>query len=339
MAQDRAQSEIKYAITNDTVTVITDDGSTVTVKRGEPNFASLRDALLSGDWRRARENVTVKKKIADWAKGRFSYDEVTACFAFDGRPVPSELNERIIEMATRDEDPQSLFNFFERLSRNPSMRSVEQLFKFLKHVGIPITDAGTFLAYKGVNQNLTDKHTGKFDNSPGKTHKMPRNQISDDPRHACHVGFHVGSESYAKGFGERVVVCEVDPENVVCVPYDCSEQKMRVCEYTVIGHHGCTLPTTAIGREDVPAPQSEPPAAAEQNDLAAEVTAVTASARSVPAKYERFLAMTPAQLLTVPYKELREYATHGLKIVGASKITGGRTAIVNKILELIGAPA
>ena len=52
---------------------------------------------------------------------------------------------------------------------------------------------------------------------------------------------HVGALAYAitfcSGGGSRIVICEVDPENVVCVPYDCSQQKMRVCEYKVIGHH------------------------------------------------------------------------------------------------------
>ena len=139
-------------------------------------------------------------------------------------------------MASEGKDPTIVMNFWERLSKNPSYRSVQQLWSFLRHQGIPMVPDGCFLAYKGVRSDFKDAHSGKFDNKPGAIHSMPRNKISDDPKEACHEGFHVGALQYAKDFSDRVVVCKVSPEDVVCVPYDHSAQKMRVCKYEVVGN-------------------------------------------------------------------------------------------------------
>src|SRR5262249_46214547 len=144
---------------------------------------------------------------------------------------------RIVAMATNGENPTILFRFWERLSKNPSYRSVNQLYTFMKHSGIPLTTEGKILTYKAVRSDYRDCHSGKFDNHPGVTQKMPRNKISDDPQVACDEGFHVGAMGYVRNFGgsgSRIVVCEVDPENVVSIPHDARSQKMRVCEYKVI---------------------------------------------------------------------------------------------------------
>ena len=95
------------------------------------------------------------------------------------------------------------------------------------------SEDGCFLAYKGVNDDYTDVHTGKIINRVGRTVTMERNRISDDPSVGCHTGLHVGSEDYATGFGSRTVICKVNPRDVVSVPLDCECQKMRVCEYSV----------------------------------------------------------------------------------------------------------
>jgi hypothetical protein len=179
-------------------------------------------------------------------------------FTYNGASLPTELNQRVIKMATAGDDPTALFNFWERLQKNPSKRSVDQLFSFLSHQGIPFEKDGTFLAYKGVRSDLKDAHSGKFDNSPGNVHEMPRNQISDDPNHACHEGFHVGALAYASGFSQRVVICRVDPEHVVCVPYDASAQKMRVCKYEVIGfHNGQELSSTVHTEPEYDEPECD----------------------------------------------------------------------------------
>lgn len=45
---------------------------------------------------------------------------------------------------------------------------------------------------------------------------------------------HFGGHEYASTFGPRMVLVRVDPADLVCVPFDCSQGKVRVCRYWVL---------------------------------------------------------------------------------------------------------
>lgn len=79
----------------------------------------------------------------------------------------------------------------------------------------------------------TDKHTGKMNIKLGQPVKMERTKCDADPKIDCSYGLHVGATKYVERFadnGNAVLVCLVNPANVVAVPeYDHS--KMRVSEY------------------------------------------------------------------------------------------------------------
>lgn len=436
-----------YTISNDSVTVVC-NGVPHTVREGASNYTSLRSAVLwaaqvtennspreeviTEAWAEVEKHLTPKLSIETWAKGLFSV-QGEAVF-YNGKALPSELNSRIFAMAGAGESPEPLFRFWERLQKNPSYRSVNSLWPFLRHAGIPLTEDGCILAYKGVNRDYTSKYgvdSDKIDYHPGNKPKMPRNEVSDDPETPCHAGIHVGSLSYAKEYASsdgRVIICKVAPENVVCVPKDKSWQKMRTCEVEVVGHYGDQLPSTTILGSDIPQARvdfiegpepgdddydsyhrnyGELPLTGEDDEeenetvfediptndnqkqlrfdrvreaadrafqppTAPNVIPYPKSAPAVPesiappefldemiqegkrknpefghlvekatAKREksrkakhRFDRMDLAKLLEQPIQELRDYATHTLQIVGASKIRGGRPALVNTILEL-----
>ncbi len=362
---------VQYTISNESITVVW-EGKPHVVQKGSPHFAGLRDAILSEKWDDIPNHLTVAKTLASWAKGKFALDEGREIFSYEGRELPQTINRRIIAMATAGEDPTRMFRFFERLNKNPSMRSVEQLYPFLEHQNIPITPDGCFLAYKGVNANYTDHHTGTIDNKPGVINKLPRNQISDDPREACHFGFHVGARGHAQGYGNRMIVCKVDPEHVVCVPYDSGQQKMRVCEYTVVGNYGDDLPSTVYDEADLPPDAPEEPAAeaspedsepeavhedfeedekeeqedegklfdTEKGEVVPEESSVepvkTAGGLEIPKKYAARAAKPVDELMQMSLDDLRELATYGLKIIGASKIRGGKSTLVARIVEVRG---
>lgn len=314
-----------FTLTQESLTIIW-NGRTTTVRKGAPNFKALREAIMEEEWDRVPGLLTIAKSLSSWAKGRFTVQGDTVLF--DGQSIPQELNRRIGEMAAKNEDPASLFNFWEKLQKNPSARSVQQLWPFLNHQGIPLTKEGNLLAYKGVNDDYTDRHTGTVDNSPGAVNEMPRNKISDDPNEGCHFGFHVGALEYAGSFGNRTVVCEVDPADVVCIPYDSSFQKMRVCKYKVIGNHNGEL-LSDTSHEDDPYYEELDEAAAEvQDDVPA------AAKSSVPRKYQKYQKLTMSELLDYSMDDLRRYASQGLKIVGAYKIPGGKVALVAAIMKV-----
>lgn len=291
------------------------------------------------------------KSLQTWAQGQFTLEGKQ--FSYKGKELPFSLNERIIEMATRGEAPTPFFNFWERLQKNPSFRSVNQLWDFLKHEGIPLLEDGCFLAYKSVRSDYMDHHSGQWSNKPGTTNQMPRNEISDDPKVECHEGFHVGALGYASSFGgsssKRIIVCKIDPEDVVCVPYDSSQQKMRVCKYTVIGNHNDqALPSTTYvadeydvtdedrdeeGAEPAVTRVAEPKGKKGDEEVTKkEKPKVTSTPVKVPTKFNKYQEMGMDKLMQCSIEELRQYAGKGLQIIGASKIPGGKTALVSKIL-------
>lgn len=236
-----------YTQTNESITVML-EGNPYTIKREQDNWDKVRLAIFNEDWDSLGSLVSPKIPIENWASGEFTVED--NLIMYDGEPIAQQLNERILEMAEAGSDPSFMFAFWERLQQNPSSRSVEQLYPFMAHKGIPIVEGGYFLAYKGVNADFTDCHSGKVDNSPGVVNEMKRNRISDDPNHACHFGFHVGDESYATSFGSRTVVVRVDPADVVCIPFDAGQRKMRVCKYEVIGIYGGQLLPNTSFKED-----------------------------------------------------------------------------------------
>ncbi|MNR59585.1 hypothetical protein D3C85_1808710 [compost metagenome] len=71
---------------------------------------------------------------------------------------------------------------------------------------------------------------------------MPRHMVNDDSDQLCSAGLHLCSKSYLPHFGgERVMVCAVDPADVVSIPKDYYSMdgekvlaKMRCCKYEVV---------------------------------------------------------------------------------------------------------
>lgn len=344
-------NELTYTVTSEAISVVS-EGKPYTVRKGAANFQPLKDALHREDWNTARGYLTVAKGVETWAKGAFRVTDGQVLYK--DTLVPAALNGRILAMAAEGNDPTPILRFWEKLQANPSWRSVTQLFTFMQHSGIPIDEDGNVLAYKAVREDHRDFHSGKFVNEPGATLEMARNQISDDPREACHEGFHVGALSYAQNFGgdnRRIVICRVDPADVVSVPYDESARKMRVSKYTVVGYFGAQLPDTTISHVDLGVgsyadPYVDDPDEDEvedhdddqewDDDDDGDTTEAAPKAKKAPAATDRGTldVMDDVDLMEQPLDVLRGYAARDLKIASASKIPGGKRALVARILEV-----
>jgi hypothetical protein len=129
-----------------------------------------------------------------------------------------------------------LTRFVEKLMDNPSRRAVNELYAFLEHKNMPLTPDGNFLAYKGVRSDFTDWHSGQFTNKVGDVNEMPRRNVCDNANIGCSDGFHAGSLDYARQYGNggHLMVVEIDPADVVSVPLDCDQQKLRTSKYKVV---------------------------------------------------------------------------------------------------------
>lgn len=223
-------------ISKNVINVTFPDGTSKAVHATSPRYGIAIEALKrNADEAELRSILDGNLYVKHWAEGRFEItDNKVIWLSHPEFPIPQGLADRLLEYAANGYPAEAFVKFLDRLLENPSNRSVETFLSFVERHGLTITERGTFMAYKGCNSDLKDVHTGTFDNSPGTRHKMPRQLVSDDPAHACHVGFHCGSWEYANNFGVRMVLVEVDPKDLVCVPYDCDCQKIRCCEYLVV---------------------------------------------------------------------------------------------------------
>lgn len=156
--------------------------------------------------------------------------------------LPKVLGNRLLEFVAEGLPTEPIVKFCKRLSLNPSHISVQRLFDCLEHNHHPLLPDGRFLAWRRVKQNsdgkLVDFKTGKFDNSVGQAPRMKRNEVDENNNKACSHGLHVSSYDYAMynymGSQGLMIEVAVDPADVVAVPRDYGNQKMRVCAYEVL---------------------------------------------------------------------------------------------------------
>lgn len=221
--------------------IISDDGSITLIWRGKCNVIG-------------REHVNYDKIVAALKSGMYDdldglldvpslverIDNVTVqngeVFYGDER-IGGVVANKIIQFIAEDLPYKPLARFLSKLMENPSSRSVDELYGFLAHQGMAITEDGDFLAYKGVRSDFKDKWSGTIDNSPGQKPAMARRKVDDDCRRTCSHGLHVGSHAYATkwaGSDGKVVLVKVNPANAVSVPADHNAEKLRVWTYEVL---------------------------------------------------------------------------------------------------------
>jgi hypothetical protein len=246
---------------------------TKTLRKGTPAFERALSAIRDKDMpalvdAMAHAEIVVQRNIDRFPDRGVELRDGGVWI--DKKPLPPELSKRIVAYAEQELPYDSLIKFWRKLAKNPSYRAVQGLFRFLAKNHFPITEDGNFLAYKGVNPDWTDCHSGTFDNRPGMTPSMDRNEVDEDPAQACSRGLHVASHhyahvNYATPSGGHTIVVSVDPKDVVAVPSqsldglataqsrDDNDEKMRVCKYVVVAESEGELTDEVVhvgGRED-----------------------------------------------------------------------------------------
>ena len=220
----------------------------ISIKRTVSRYPELLSALLSDDFDEASFLKLITKlatsDIETASDGKMSVvnGKLEATVSADGSDdqilvLPTDIQARVIQLMREGVSYEYLEKFWRRCLSNPNRGSTEQLYAFLIHNRLTITDDGCFLAYKAVKNDFTDFRTGTFDNSPGRVVSMPREQVTFDPNIACSFGLHVSTLGYARAFGGAncvIVVAKVDPADVVSVPFDYDNQKIRTCRYEVL---------------------------------------------------------------------------------------------------------
>ncbi len=216
------------------------DGKQHTILASNPLFASAVSAFQIKDFDALMLALEPSRKFLN-LYAKYEQIEVKDGSVFvDGDSIQSVVADRIINFLADGVDCLPIFKFITRLQLNPSKRAVDELYTFLEHKHLPLTETGTFLAYKAVRNDFTDKHTGKFFNGVGEVLSMPRNKVDDDKNVGCSYGFHAGTLEYASNFAcgsDKLVLVEIDPADVVSIPTDCEFQKLRTCRYKVVAEY------------------------------------------------------------------------------------------------------
>lgn len=209
------------------------NGNPVIVDSTHMNYEGVKQALRDQDWESAVTLSSVKNAVAKLSEGKVTIegDEVL----FNGTVIHNALTRRIMALFNDGFPITHMCKFMERIDANPSYRARNELYGFLEACNLPITDDGCFLAYKKIRSDWKDCYTGTIDNSIGQKPTMPRRDVNEDPNQTCSAGLHVCSYSYLESYGgDRIVAVKVDPADVVAVPTDYNNAKMRVCAYEVV---------------------------------------------------------------------------------------------------------
>lgn len=225
-------SAIGKILTRDAMTLVLPTLShPYTMSREHRYFDDLLSAVKSKDIDAIMKVINLAEQVEEYSEGLVTVKNGKVLY--EGERVSNAIADRILELYRMEEDWTFMARFLENLMLNPSYQSREELYLFLEECKMPITDDGRFLAYKWIDKNFKDTHSGQFNNTPGNVVSMPRSEVDDNRQHTCSSGLHVCSHKYTK-FGTILVLVAVNPKDVVSVPYDYDNGKMRVCEYEVL---------------------------------------------------------------------------------------------------------
>jgi len=208
----------------------------ITIDASHMNFDAVVEALRLGNFDDALTMASVTSYINKASGGDVVVNDDGVFYK--GQQVRGYLANKLMQFLEEGLPLDHYCLFMSNLMSNPSATSIAELYLFLEAGNLPITEDGCFLAYKAVRGNFRDKHTGTIDNSPGALIKrLERNQVDDNRERTCSFGYHAAAYEYAKNFlagsGDRMIAVKINPADVVSVPSDYNNQKLRCTFYTI----------------------------------------------------------------------------------------------------------
>jgi hypothetical protein len=164
--------------------------------------------------------------------------------------LPPSLNKTLVAMYEQDESSIApLIKFWEKVRLNPSYRVNRCLFDFIEANNIVINENGNLIMYKIVARTsdpevFLDLYTRKIEHRFGiELEPMERKDVNDDITVTCSQGKHVCSWQYLPHYGscvngkDAILLCEVDPVDIVAIPRDYNNSKIRCTTYTPLSEY------------------------------------------------------------------------------------------------------
>jgi len=231
------------------------DGEPHTVSStNNPSWTAIVEILLSGEdpENRLLDLIYPAKDIESRFKSLSERITVRGGTLYlDGDAIENEFTDHILRIlgeGTEEKDAgfPAYVAFLEKLATNPSKKSRKHLASFVEANGMVLDPDGDIIAYKGVSSSGHSTFAGygivdgvifehaKLQNNVGSVVEIPRSMVDNDRSVACSVGLHVGAYAYASTFGSKLLTVKVNPRDVVSVPSDHYDQKVRVSRYVVV---------------------------------------------------------------------------------------------------------
>ena len=240
---------MSYIISNSGNVCAIVDGTTYAFSKSHPSYDKLLMYLNSKNVEYFEAEFNVAQNIANYCDGYVQIEN--GQFLWNDVEMPQLFTDRILQMKKEGVGFEPMLNFLDNMAQNPSDQSILELFDFMQNKDLPITADGHFLAYKAVSSNNKDLFTGTIDNNIGDAPEVPRESVDANRSQHCSNGLHVGAIDYVtsyggvdldnpspntddEGGGNKIMICKVNPRDVVSVPNDVRFQKLRCCRYEVV---------------------------------------------------------------------------------------------------------
>lgn len=228
------------------LTVVTANGDVLSFNQDHPRFAEAKQkVVVDNDFNGIEDLLNPAAAIeTEFAKLSTEISVRGGKLFLEGEELAGSLANKIISVYEAGLEYGPFVAFLEKLRTNPNTHSIDHLYRWLEASNFALTQDGDIVGYKGVRADNTAVHAGPVIRNgvpteghalyvPGDVIEMDRQAVTFDPDETCSAGLHVGTWSYARSFGHKVLKVIVNPKYVVSVPNDCSGQKMRVCRFTV----------------------------------------------------------------------------------------------------------
>lgn len=230
---------IPFTITANAISVF-HKGRMFNLPMSHRRAAELKDHLRlpNHDINLIEDIVDVRQAVVRLSKGNVKIADNSVFYK--GNEIRSSLAMRMVSMLDDGFEITPWINFMEKVMLNPSVDSRERLFDFIEVNESPITEDGDFLTFKRVRSNFLDHYTGTMDNRPGTIVQVERSKVDPNIDRTCSNGLHVcasiylDQSGYANSQGAKTLVCKVHPTDVVAIPRDYNNSKMRVSRYEVL---------------------------------------------------------------------------------------------------------
>jgi hypothetical protein len=232
----------ELTMSNSHASLITPEGIVVyyngilqNVSSTHPVYDQVVAAVRKEDWAEVERLVDLTKVIRDSLENEPGFEVEAGSIKLNGRAFPDMISQKALSMIKSGHSVAVLARFLRKLIDNPYLVGQDGLLRFCEANGILLHEDGDLIAFKGVDEDWLDCHSRTISNAIGAV--IPRKahwEVDRNPAVPCSVGYHVGSESFARGYGQRTVLVKVDPRDWIETPNDMQFGKGRVCFYQVI---------------------------------------------------------------------------------------------------------